>query len=101
MTSKQRNGLRKSGAKKVHSLSIYDPAEDLGSDESIAVFMAEALGTNDAAYISHALGGGACKGNGCDCGADGDVAGAALSFLQQQRESDAEDNACGDEGAGD
>ena len=34
----------------------YDPAEDLGSDEANAVFMAEAFGTNDAAYISHALG---------------------------------------------
>jgi len=36
--------------------TVYDPAEDLGSDEAIAVFMAEAFGTNDAAYISHALG---------------------------------------------
>ena len=34
----------------------YDPAEDLGSDEAIAVFMAEAFQTNDAAYIAHALG---------------------------------------------
>ena len=37
-------------------LTPYDPAEDLGSDEAIAVFMAEALQTNDVAYISHALG---------------------------------------------
>jgi probable addiction module antidote protein len=37
-------------------LSNYDPAEDLGSDEAIAVFMAEALATNDVAYVSHALG---------------------------------------------
>ena len=37
-------------------LTSYDPAEDLGSDEAIAVFMAEALQTNDVAYISHALG---------------------------------------------
>ncbi len=37
-------------------LTSYDPAEDLGSDEAIAVFMAEALHTNDVAYISHALG---------------------------------------------
>ena len=36
--------------------TVYDPAEDLGSDEAIAVFMAEAFGTNDAVYISHALG---------------------------------------------
>jgi len=37
-------------------LTNYDPAEDLGSDEAIAVFMAEAFQTNDVAYISHALG---------------------------------------------
>ena len=36
--------------------TVYDPAEDLGSDKAIAVFMAEAFQTNDAAYISHALG---------------------------------------------
>jgi probable addiction module antidote protein len=37
-------------------LTTYDPAEDLGSDEAIAVFMAEAFQTNDVGYISHALG---------------------------------------------
>ena len=37
-------------------LSDYDPAEDLGSDEAIATFMAEAFETGDAAYIAHALG---------------------------------------------
>ena len=37
-------------------LTPYDPAEDLASDEAISVFMAEALQTNDVAYISHALG---------------------------------------------
>jgi probable addiction module antidote protein len=37
-------------------LTTYDPAEDLGSDEAIAAFMAEAFQTNDVAYISHALG---------------------------------------------
>lgn len=37
-------------------LSPYDPAEDLGSDEAAAVFMAEAFETGDAAYIAHALG---------------------------------------------
>lgn len=37
-------------------LSNYDPAEDLGSDVAIAAFMAEALQTNDVAYVSHALG---------------------------------------------
>ncbi len=41
---------------KVEKLTNYDPAEDLGSDEAIATFMAEAFLTNDAAYISHALG---------------------------------------------
>lgn len=58
MTSKRRSGLRRTGAKKsvADKVTAYDPAEDLGSDEAIAVFMAEALGTSDAAYISHALG---------------------------------------------
>lgn len=37
-------------------LTTYDPAEDLGSEEVMAVFMAEAFETNDAAYIAHALG---------------------------------------------
>ena len=37
-------------------LTNYDPAEDLGSDEAIATFMAEAFQTNDVGYISHALG---------------------------------------------
>lgn len=37
-------------------LTTYDPAEDLGSDEAVAIFMAEAFQTNDVAYISHALG---------------------------------------------
>ena len=37
-------------------LTPYDPAEDLGSDEAIAVFMAEAFQTNDAGYIAHAVG---------------------------------------------
>ncbi|MFP5235450.1 MAG: addiction module antidote protein [Acidobacteriota bacterium] len=37
-------------------LTNYDPAEDLGSDEAIAAFMAEAFQTHDVAYISHALG---------------------------------------------
>jgi len=42
-------------AKKL-KLTNYDPAEDLGSNEAIALFMAEAFQTNDVAYISHALG---------------------------------------------
>jgi len=37
-------------------LTNYDPAEDLRSDEAIAMFMAEAFQTNDVGYISHALG---------------------------------------------
>jgi probable addiction module antidote protein len=37
-------------------LTNYDPAEDLGSEEAIAIFMAEAFATNDVSYISHALG---------------------------------------------
>ena len=37
-------------------LTNYDPAEDLGSDGAIAIFMAEAFETNDVGYISHALG---------------------------------------------
>jgi len=37
-------------------LTTYDPAEDLGSDEAIAIFMAEAFKSNDAGYIAHALG---------------------------------------------
>ena len=37
-------------------MTKYDPAEDLGSDRAIAAFMSEAFFTNDAGYISHALG---------------------------------------------
>ncbi|MFN5348131.1 MAG: addiction module antidote protein [Polaromonas sp.] len=37
-------------------LTTYDPAEDLSSDKAMATFMAEALQTNDAAYVAHALG---------------------------------------------
>ena len=37
-------------------LTNYDPAEDLTSKEAIAIFLAEALKTGDAAYIAHALG---------------------------------------------
>src|SRR3984885_14413274 len=36
--------------------TTYDPAEDLQSDEAIAVFMEEAFKTEDAGYIAHALG---------------------------------------------
>ena len=37
-------------------LTNYDPAEDLGSADAIAIFMAEAFQTTAAAYIAHALG---------------------------------------------
>ena len=37
-------------------LTNCDPAEDLKSDEAIAVFMEEAFKTEDAASIAHALG---------------------------------------------
>ncbi len=42
--------------KRAEKLTTYDPAEDLGSDEAIATFMAEAFQTNDVGYIAHALG---------------------------------------------
>jgi probable addiction module antidote protein len=59
---KQQSDTQKSGGKKMpkkttpEKLYPYDPAEDLGSDEAIAIFMAEAFQTNDVRYISHALG---------------------------------------------
>jgi probable addiction module antidote protein len=58
MTSEQQSAWRKNGAKTMakKKLTTYDPAEDLGSGEAIATFMAEAFQTNDVAYISHALG---------------------------------------------
>jgi probable addiction module antidote protein len=37
-------------------LTPYDPAEDLVSDEGIAIFMEEAFKTEDPAYIAHAIG---------------------------------------------
>jgi probable addiction module antidote protein len=37
-------------------LAKYDPAKDLRSKEAVAIFLAEALKTDDAAYIAHALG---------------------------------------------
>ncbi len=37
-------------------LTIYDPAEDLASDEAVAAFMADAFATGDAGFIAHALG---------------------------------------------
>ena len=37
-------------------LTTYDPAEDLATDDAVALFMARAFETNDAGYIAHALG---------------------------------------------
>ena len=37
-------------------LTTHDPAEDLATDEAVALFMAQAFETNDAGYIAHALG---------------------------------------------
>jgi probable addiction module antidote protein len=37
-------------------ISPYDPAEDLISPETVAEFLADALETNDPAYIANALG---------------------------------------------
>jgi probable addiction module antidote protein len=34
----------------------WDPAKHLASEEAIAIFMAEAFKTNDAAYLAHAIG---------------------------------------------
>jgi probable addiction module antidote protein len=36
--------------------TTYDPADDLGSDEAIEIFMSEAFDTGDAGYIAYALG---------------------------------------------
>jgi probable addiction module antidote protein len=56
-TLKPRNVSRRNGANQMSKkLKNYDPAEDLTSKEAVAVFLAEALQTNDAAYIAHALG---------------------------------------------
>lgn len=38
------------------TLSTFDPAEHLASDQALADFMAAAFETGDAAYIAHALG---------------------------------------------
>lgn len=40
----------------MNKLTRYDPALALVDDEDIAVFMADALETGDAAYIAKALG---------------------------------------------
>ena len=43
-------------AKSIAELKIYDPAEDLGSAEGVAAFIADALASGDAGYVAHALG---------------------------------------------
>ena len=40
----------------MNKLTPYDPAAALVNDEAIAIFMADALETGDAAYIARALG---------------------------------------------
>jgi hypothetical protein len=56
-TLRRQSYLRKNGANNMaEKLTPYDPAEDLVSDEGIALFMAEAFKTQDAAFIAHALG---------------------------------------------
>lgn len=42
--------------KMAEKLTTFDPAEGLTSHESVAAFMAEAFASEDAGYISHALG---------------------------------------------
>lgn len=37
-------------------LTVFDPSEYLTTDEGIAMFMADAFETGDAAYIAHAVG---------------------------------------------
>src|SRR4051794_34444599 len=57
MTSKRRSILPRYGLNEMgEKLTNYDPAEDLLSDEAIAVFMEQAFKTEDAGYIAHALG---------------------------------------------
>jgi probable addiction module antidote protein len=48
--------LTAKSVKTVEKLTHYDAAEDLGSEEAIAAFMAAAFESNDASYIAHALG---------------------------------------------
>jgi probable addiction module antidote protein len=56
-TSRLQSAWLKHGANEMaEKLTNYDPAEDLTSDEAIAIFMAEAFQTNDTGYIAHALG---------------------------------------------
>lgn len=47
-------------------LTTYEPAEDLTSDEAVAVFITGAFETNDAGFIAYALGIAArAKGDRC------------------------------------
>jgi probable addiction module antidote protein len=56
-TLRKQNAFRKNGVSSMaEKFTVYDPAEDLLSDEGIAIFMADAFETEDASYIAHALG---------------------------------------------
>lgn len=56
-TSRARSAWHGSGERQMTEiLTDYDPAEDLDTPEAITVFVNEALKTDDAAYIAHALG---------------------------------------------
>ncbi len=56
-TSRRQSALLLNGVNEMaEKLSTYDPAEDLTSDEAMAIFMADAFEANDAGYIAHALG---------------------------------------------
>jgi len=80
-------------------LTPYDPAEDLGSDEAIAVFMAEAFQTNDAGYIAHALGVVArAKGMAQIASQTGLSREQLYRSFSEKGEPDAEDNSGGDGG---
>ena len=61
----------------------YDPAEDLGSDEAIAMFMAEAFVDQRCwLYIARAGCGCSCERDGPNRRADRRVARAAVPFFQ-------------------
>lgn len=48
--------LRRGANEMDENLSTYDPAEDLQSEDAIAVFLELAFDTDDASYVAHALG---------------------------------------------
>ena len=82
-------------------LTTYDPAADLGSDEDIAIFMAEAFQTSNAAYVTHALGIVArAKGMAQIAGRTGLSREQLLPFVQREWQSHLEDDAGCYEGFG-